>query len=197
MKILGISGSPVKNGNNENAIDYALNRAKKNGFKTEKITLAKQDLNGCIACDQCKKQKGTCSIKDIMGTIRPKLIEADAIIISSPVYFGSLSSQTKSLFDRTLPLRRNNFQLKNKVGAAIAIGRSRNGGQEFTIQTIHNWMHIHGMIVVGDNNHFGGTIAAPFKEDDVGKRTIDDTVDKVCELLNKLIKNKNMKKKSF
>ena len=186
MKILGISGSPIKGGNNEQAVDYALKRAKNLGFKTEKITLAKQDLNGCIACDLCKKQKGKCSIKDVMESIRPKLAEADAIIISSPVYFGSISSQTKALFDRTLPLRRNDFQLKNKIGAAIAIGRSRNGGQEFTIQAIHSFMHIHGMIVVGDNNHFGGTIAAPFKEDEFGKKTVEDTIDKVCNLLNKL-----------
>jgi len=188
MKILGISGSPVKAGNNEKAIDYALKKAKENGFETEKITLAKQDLKGCIACNQCKKQKGTCSIKDVMEDIRPKLIEADAIIISSPVYFGSLSSQTKALFDRTLTLRRDNFKLKNKIGAAIAIGRSRNGGQEFTIQAIHNSMHIHGMIVVGDNNHFGGAVVTPFEQDDIGKQTVDDMVDKVCNILNKLTK---------
>lgn len=188
MKILGISGSPVKDGSNEQVIDYALKRAKKQGFKTEKITLAKQDLSGCIACNQCKKQKGTCSIKDVMEKIRPKLAQADAIIISSPVYFGSLSSQTKALFDRSLPLRRNNFQLKDKIGAAIAIGGSRNGGQEFTIQTIHSWMHINGMIVVGDNNHFGGAVKAPFEEDDIGKKTVDDTIDKVCNLLKKLKK---------
>lgn len=186
MKILGISGSPVKNGNNEKAVDYALNKAKEKGFDIEKITLTKQDIKSCIACDTCKKQKGTCSIKDSMGEIRPKLIEADAIIVSSPVYFGSLSSQLKALFDRTLVLRRDDFKLKNKVGAAIAIGRSRNGGQEFTIQVIHNWMHIHGMIVVGDNNHFGGIIVAPFEDDDVGKKTVDDTVGKVCNLLNKI-----------
>lgn len=188
MKVLGISGSPVKGGNNEEAIDYALKRANKKGFETEKITLAKQELKGCIACDQCKKQKGTCSIKDIMEKIRPKLTQADAIIISSPVYFGSLSSQTKALFDRTLPLRRDNFKLKDKIGAAIAIGRSRNGGQEYTIQAIHSWMHIHGMIVVGDNNHFGGAVAVPFEKDDVGKKTIDDTVDKVCWLLDRIKK---------
>jgi len=188
MKILGISGSPVKEGNNEQAIDYALKKAKKLGFKTEKITLAKKDLKGCIACNQCKEKKGTCSIKDVMWDIRPKLIQADAIIVSSPVYFGTISSQIKALFDRTLPLRRNNFQLKNKIGAAIAIGRSRNGGQELTIQAIHSFMHIHGMIVVGDNNHFGGTIAAPFKEDDFGKQTVDDTVEKVCNLLKKIKK---------
>ena len=186
MKILGISGSPVKDGSNEKAIDYALKKAKKLGFDTEKITLAKKDLTGCIACNQCKKQKGTCSIKDVMEDIRPKMEDADAIIVSSPVYFGSLSAQTKSLLDRSLPLRRDNFKLKDKIGAAIAIGRSRNGGQELTIQTIHSWMHIHGMIVVGDNNHFGGTVAAPFEKDEFGKKTVDDTIDKVCNLLNKI-----------
>ena len=123
-----------------------------------------------------------------MEEIRPKLAQADAIIVSSPVYFGTISSQIKALFDRTLPLRRNNFQLKDKIGAAIAIGRSRNGGQEYTIQAIHAWMHIHGMIVVGDNNHFGGAIMAPFKEDEIGKQTVDDTIDKVCDLLNKIKK---------
>jgi len=186
MKILGISGSPVKNGNNEKAIDYVLQKAK--GFDIEKITLAKQDIKGCIACNTCKEEKGKCSIKDVMEDIRPKLIEADAIIISSPVYFGSVSSQIKALFDRTLPLRRDGFKLKNKIGGAIAIGRSRNGGQEFTIQAIHNWMHIHGMIVVGDNNHFGGIIVAPFEDDELGKKTVDDMVEKVCGLLGKIKK---------
>ena len=121
-----------------------------------------------------------------MEKIRPKLAEADAIIVSSPVYFGTLSGQLKCLFDRTLPLRRDEFKLKDKLGAAIAIGRSRNGGQEYTIQTIHIWMHIQGMIVVGDNNHFGGAIAAPFEQDTVGKKTVDDVVDKVCGLLKRI-----------
>lgn len=186
MKIIGISGSPIKQGNNEKAINYTLKKAQEKGFETEKISLAEHEIKPCIACNQCKKQKGTCSIKDSMEDIRPKLAEANAIIISSPVYFGSLSAQIKALFDRTLPLRRNDFKLKDKIGAAIAIGRSRNGGQEFTIQTIHNWMHINGMIIVGDNNHFGGTIAAPFEEDNFGKKTVDDTIEKVCDLLNKI-----------
>ena len=186
MKILGISGSPIKDGNNEKIIDYVLKKAKAKGFDTEKVSLAEYEIKPCIACDTCKKQKGTCSIKDAMEGIRPKLAEADAIIVSSPVYFGSLSAQIKSLFDRTLPLRRDDFKLKDKIGAAIAIGRSRNGGQEFTIQTIHSWMHIHGMIVVGDNNHFGGTVVVPFEEDDFGKKTVDDTLEKVFGLVTKI-----------
>jgi hypothetical protein len=47
-------------------------------------------------------------------------------------------------------------------------------------------MHIHGMIVVGDNNHFGGIVVAPFEEDDVGKKTIEDMVEKVCGVLNRI-----------
>jgi len=185
MILLGLSGSPKK-GDNEKIINYALNRAKKKAIKTEKISMSGMKVDPCTACNYCKEHKGQCSIKDDMEKIRPKLEKADAIIISSPVYFGSLSAQIKAVFDRTLTLRRNNFKLKDKIGAAIAIGGSRNGGQEFTIQTIHSWMHIHGMIIAGDNNHFGGTAMVPFKEDDFGKKTVDDTVDKVCNLLNKI-----------
>jgi multimeric flavodoxin WrbA len=186
MKILGISGSPVKGGNNEKVMDYVLNKAKEKGFDVEKISAG--DVKGCIACGTCKKVPGTCSIKDAMEIIRPKLAQADALIISTPVYFGTLSSQLKAIFDRTLPLRRDGFRLKDKIGAAIAIGRSRNGGQEYAIQAIHAFMHIHGMVVVGDNNHFGGTIAAPFEEDKIGLKTVDDTVEKVCSMLSRIKK---------
>ncbi len=188
MNIIGISGSSVKGGNNEKAIEHALDRAKEKGFETEKIKLSEKDIKGCIACDQCKGMKGSCSIKDDMEEIRPKLAQADGIIASSPVYFASMSSQLKAMFDRTLPLRREDFKLKDKVGAAIGIGRSRNGGQELAIQAIQNCMHLHGMIVIGDNNHFGGTIVTPFEEDELGKNTVDDTVDKVCDLLEKIHK---------
>ncbi|MEA2037573.1 MAG: flavodoxin family protein [Nanoarchaeota archaeon] len=186
MKILAISGSPIPDGNNEKIVDYVLKKAKEKGYETEKILFSNINVKPCIACDQCKREKGTCSIKDSMEDIRPKMAEADAIIASSPVYFGSLSAQLKALFDRTLSLRRDDFKLKDKVGAAIAIGRSRNGGQEFTIQATHAWMHIQGMIVVGDNNHFGGAIVHPFEKDEVGKKSIDGTLDKVFTLLEKL-----------
>ena len=110
------------------------------------------------------------------------LEDADAILVLSPVYFGILSGQLKCMFDRTLMLRRKDFALKGKVGAAGAVGRSRNGGQEHTISTIHTWMHIHGMIVVGDGNHFGATAQDPYSEDDIGKETLHSTVDKLCEV---------------
>ena len=185
MKLLGVSGSTLKGGNNEKMIDFVLGIAKKRGFKTDKLFLSEYKIAPCCACNKCKKED-SCSQKDNMEKAREKLLEADAVIVSSPVYFGSVSAQLKALFDRTIRLRRNGFALKNKIGAAIAVGRTRNGGQELTLQAIHAFMHIHGMIVVGDNSHFGGTVQHPFEEDGFGKKTVEDTANKVCDTLEML-----------
>jgi multimeric flavodoxin WrbA len=182
MKIVGISGSSKKDGNNEKIIDYVLDIAKQRGFLTARIFLSEHKISPCIDCGVCKEKK-ECSIKDGMNKILTLLEDADGIIISSPVYFGSMSAQLKALFDRTLILRRGGSLLKNKVGAAIAVGNSRNGGQEKTLSTIHDWMNIHGMIIVGDGNHFGGTVKSPFEEDDVGLRTVKETIYKLCDVL--------------
>jgi len=118
-----------------------------------------------------------------MTEIYPLLERADGIIVASPVYFGCMTAQLKALFDRTRVLRRQGFLLSGKVGGAIAVGGSRNGGQEKTLQAIHDWMHIQGMIVVGDNNHFGGIVQVPAESDEVGIQTVRDTVGKICDVL--------------
>ncbi|MCD5425851.1 MAG: flavodoxin family protein [Methanosarcinaceae archaeon] len=187
MKILGISGSPTKDGNNEKAINIVLDIAKNNGFDVEQIFHSAIDINPCNACGICAKGND-CPIDDDVKETLPKLIEADAIIVSSPVYFGSVSAQIKSLFDRSVILRRRGFALKNKIGAALSVGGSRNGGQEKTIQIIHDWMHIQSMIIVGDGNHFGGILHKPIESDEIGIKTVEDTIENVCEVLNKFFK---------
>ncbi len=184
MKITGISGSPNSGGNNEKIIDLALSIAKEKGYETEKILLSKLKVSPCNDCGTCRKSKD-CPIEDDMADICEKLESSDAILVSSPVYFGSVSAQVKALFDRSILLRRNGFLLKGKVGGAFAVGGSRNGGQEFTIQAIHSWMHIHGMLVVGDMSHFGGTALRPVESDEVGLKTVRDTVGLVCETLSR------------
>jgi multimeric flavodoxin WrbA len=184
MKITGISGSPNAGGNNEKIIEMALDIAKERGFKIDKIFLSKLNVSPCNDCGACRESK-FCPIDDDMAHIYEKLETGDAIIVSSPVYFGSVTSQIKALFDRSILLRRNGFLLKGKVGGAIAVGGSRNGGQEFTIQAIHSWMHIHGMLVVGDMNHFGGIALKPVESDDVGLKTVKDTVNLMCDTLSR------------
>ena len=66
------------------------------------------------------------------------------------------------------------------------MGGSRNGGQELTIQGIHAAMLIHGMVVVGDNSHFGGIANDPSEVDKTGMQTVENTVHTVIETLKRL-----------
>ena len=182
MKIAGISGSPRTNQNSEKLIGIALGIAEDRGFEVDRIFLSEHTIAPCTACDVCRDAK-RCAIEDDMTALYPRLEDANAIVVASPVYFGCMTAQLKALFDRTRPFRIHGFLLSGKVGGAIAVGGSRNGGQEKTIQAIHDWMHIHGMIVVGDNNHFGGIVHAPAESDTVGMQTVVDTINKICDLL--------------
>ncbi|MCD4845099.1 MAG: flavodoxin family protein [Methanosarcinales archaeon] len=185
MKIVGISGSPNSGGNNSRLIDRSLDIAEERGFTVEKISLAGTSISPCTDCGACREEK-YCPFDDDMNRINDILESADGIIVSSPVFFGTLSGQLKTLFDRTLPLRRHGFLLKDKVGAAAAVGGSRNGGQEYTIWSIHAWMHIQGMIVVGDGNHFGGIAQKDVDSDNEGIKTLEDTANKLCDTLERL-----------
>ena len=191
MKIIGICGSP-RNGNTSFLIKEALKSAEEEGAETEFISLSDKELNPCIACEVCK-QEGECVIMDDINEILEKMKEADGIIIGSPVYFGGVSAQTKMLFDRSRPCRIG-FKLKNKIGGAISVGASRNGGQETTIRQIHDFMLIHSMIVVGDKEptaHYGGTgvggAVDACENDEAGINTARNLGKKVAEVV-KLIK---------
>lgn len=159
--ILGISGSPRKDANTDFLLKKALVAAEsKEGIRTEILYLRDYDIhpcNGCVACCNEKTLGGelAClSFRDDMDRIYPKLQECKGLIIGSPVYFGSMTSQVKAFMDRTEGLLRYgtskyNNALRNKVGAGIAVGGNRNGGQEFTLQAMQYYFLIQDMIVVG------------------------------------------------
>ncbi|MBS1266339.1 MAG: Iron-sulfur flavoprotein [Candidatus Woesearchaeota archaeon] len=176
--IVFINGSP-RTQNSSKIIEYAKSQTENN---CSVIHVAGKQINFCTACNYCKKEKN-CIQKDDMNDINKKLDRADAIVFVSPVYFGSMTGQMKTLIDRTVPLRRNNMKLRDKLGAVLAVGGSRNGGQELTIIDIMAAMHIHGMIVVGDDSHFGGTAHEPFEEDEFGKTSVKTTMQKLNRLL--------------
>ena len=194
VKIIGIVGSPRSNGNTENLVTEALQSAKDAGAETELIKLGTAEIEPCIACDICKAT-GECAIYDDMGEILEKIRDCQGLIIGSPVYFGSVTSQLKMLIDRSRPLRMD-FKLKNKVGGAIAVGGSRNGGQETTISAIHDFLLIHDVIIVGDGAplaHYGGTGVGSAKEasesDEVGLQTSRNLGRRVAELAMKINEN--------
>jgi multimeric flavodoxin WrbA len=99
MKALGIMGSPRVGGNSDILLDEALAGAKDAGAEVEKIILDKMKISGCKDCKKCN-ETGTCGIKDDMPEIQKKILDANAIIHSVPVYFWSMTSQMKAYLDR-------------------------------------------------------------------------------------------------
>ena len=189
--ILGISAGKV-GGNTEILVKAALEECKAAGLEIEFITLWGKKLNPCVDCNKCKSQP-SCWQDDAMKEIQPLLEKADGVLIGSPTYFANISSRLAMVFERTLPLRRNGFKLKNKVGGALAVGGSRNGGQEAVIGIIQNWFTLHGMLVVGDDAptaHFGGIgvgrTTGDAAKDDIGLETARNLGKHLAEVVKKL-----------
>ena len=99
MKVLGVLGSPRVGGNSDILLEQALAGAKDAGAEVEKIVLSKKKISGCLDCGKCN-ETGVCAIKDDMLEIHKKILEADCIIHSSPVYFWTMTSQMKAYLDR-------------------------------------------------------------------------------------------------
>lgn len=211
VKILGLIGSP-RHGNTEILIKEALKAAENvGGVKTEALQVAPLKVNPCIACFRCFDEigstRGCPSFDDDMEKIYPKLAECDGIIIGSPVYFGGITGELKTFLDRTEPFVRYartgyGGGLSNKVGGAIAVGYNRNGGQETSIQMIHNYFLVHDMIVVGSGPvetpgcyYGGGAVTYPKRsrirdavlEDELGLRSSDGLGRKVA-LVAKMVR---------
>jgi len=164
MKILGINCSPRKGKTTFYALEQCLAAAREaqSGIETEIIELGGMDIHGCCACGQCREGLA-CSIKDDFTKLVSQLgaVDVKAMVIGTPVYFGTMASQCKAFLDRTVMFRRNGFLFRNKVGGVLAVGGVRNGGQELTIQAVHAAMLCHDMLVVSDGmktSHFGGAL---------------------------------------
>jgi len=99
MKVLGILGSPRLGGNSDILLDQALAGAQDGGADTEKIILSLKKIAGCLDCGKCN-EAGVCAIKDDMKEIQQKILQADTIIHSGPVYFWAMTSQMKAYLDR-------------------------------------------------------------------------------------------------
>ena len=89
MKVLGVSGSPRVGGNTDTAVHYVLDILAKQGVETELVSLGLSPVKSCEACYGCAGA-GHCTLDDPnFDLIYPKFVEADGIILGSPVWFGS------------------------------------------------------------------------------------------------------------
>ncbi len=129
MKILGIMGSPRLRGNTDLLLDEALRGAKDSGAEVEKLLVDKLKIEPCREYYGCFRD-GNCVIRDDMDSVYSRLLEADAVIVASPIFFYGPSAQVKALIDRCQALWARRYVLKTlpgsaKKGAFIGVGATR------------------------------------------------------------------------
>ena len=150
MKVVAINGSPRKGGNTEILLRKALEPIAEAGIETELIQIGGQQVHGCHACYQCKKnQNSRCAIDtDVVNEFIGKMIEADGIILGSPTYFADMTSEMKALIDRAGFVARANGNLfSRKIGAAVVV--NRRGGATSVMDSINHMFLMSRMIVPG------------------------------------------------
>ena len=106
MTIIGINGSPRKQWNTATLLTKALDGAAAQGAETELVHLYDLDFKGCKSCLACKtkggKSYGACALNDDLTPVLQKIAAADALVIGSPIYFGSVTGETRSFLERLL-----------------------------------------------------------------------------------------------
>lgn len=179
-KLLGICGSP-RSASTEYVLRKALEAAEEEGVETDLILLRGKKINFCLHCNKCiKVGASVCTVhKDDMSKFYERFYAADAYLIASPVYEMNMTAQLAAFMDRfrmTYMMLKDNPELfSGKFGAAIAVGGTRNGGQELTIEAIHWFYHAQGISIVnGGPGGYGG--AAIWSQDREAAGAADDEI---------------------
>lgn len=165
MKVLMLNGSPHVNGVGNTALLQVAKALNEEGIETEIVQLGLQNIRGCIACGYCSKN-GKCVQNDIVNELNQKFEEADGLVVSSPVYYGSANGTIVSVLDRMFYSR--TFDTSMKVGAAIAT--ARRAGTTATFDELNKYFTMNNMPVVTSKywNNLYGNNAQQAQQDEEG-----------------------------
>lgn len=147
MKVLGINGSHRPGKGTAALLQAALDAAVEAGASTELVELAQLDIQFCIGCNACLGRT-SCTLSDDMNDLYEKMRDADAILLASPDYFGTVSARMKNFMDRTRPFHMVENVLKGKLGGGLTTAGLNNCGAEGTLELIDHWLATHEMIAV-------------------------------------------------
>jgi multimeric flavodoxin WrbA len=198
IRILGIAGSPVKEGNTEVLLREALGAVSDAEVRSEVYNLSSLQIEGCRHCNWCIKNQTPekyCAISDGMDEIYPAAEQADAVILATPVHIGRMSGLMANMIDRMRVFVYGNAhrgRLTDKVGAALVVGFLRHGGLETTLTILNNTFALFGMIPVGRGGMVLTSLEGKGKvnkgirhmalEDGFGVSTAKDAVQRAVEL---------------
>ncbi len=119
MKILGIEGSPRKDGNTEKLVRKVLAGAQEAGAQTNFIKLSDLSINFCRGCGNCRAT-GECVMKDDMDRVVDAIQESEVIVLGSPIYVWQVTGTTKVFMDRLCRLLTPQYESRLGGGKKIA-----------------------------------------------------------------------------
>ena len=152
MKVLAINSSARKDGNTAYLIGTVFEELNKEGIKTEMIQLAGSIIEPCKACWACGGKKNCVHKRDLFREIYEKMIQADGIILGSPVYTANISANMQAFLERAsvvADMNRNENLLRHKAGAAIT--SARRGGALNTLDAMNHFFMMQDMFIVGSS----------------------------------------------
>ena len=144
IKVLGISGSPVKNGSTDNLVNEMVTKLGGGDI----ILLRERRILHCDGCLKCDT-KGTCEMKDDMRELYRKMESADVIVFGSPSYYDNVSGMMKVLIDRTVPYYMSK-KLKGKKAVIITVGEesAEKAVPAFKVMCDSNDLKVAGILTV-------------------------------------------------
>ncbi|MBD3198234.1 MAG: hypothetical protein GF317_24505 [Candidatus Lokiarchaeota archaeon] len=153
QKITLLVGSPRKNKSCNFLVEKAIEGIKSisSEFEINKIFVGDYKISPCTGCNKCLREPYECPLaeSDDTNKLEKEILDSDAIIIASPSYFGSVSSQLKVIIDRSRPWKMNNYKLKDIIFAPMVAIGTRNDAAGGVISDLINFAIIQGMIVIG------------------------------------------------
>lgn len=168
MKVIGINGSARKDGNTAIIVGEVFDELNNEGIETELIQLADYEIQPCRGCFACKGRGDCVFAKDGFAEIFSRMVEADGILLGSPVYSADVSAKMKAFLERAgVVVATNPGLLRHKVWAAVAA--VRRGGGMTTVDTMNHFMLNKEMIVVGStywNMAYGKHIGDVLSDDE-------------------------------
>lgn len=124
MKAIGIVGSPRKNGNVDTLVQAVLDGAKEAGYQIAKYNLNEMNYKGCQACEYCKSHDH-CQLDDDVSKLLDEIVEADAVVFGSPIYFALFTGQFKLMEDRMYSFIDAGFKSRLRPGKKAVIVTSQ------------------------------------------------------------------------
>ena len=149
-KVLILMGSPRKQGNTELLCEELARGAREAGHEVEMVLIRDKNINGCVDCGACRSNGGTCVQQDDMQPVYEQIGAADAIVLGSPIYYYTWSSQMKTVLDRFYA---KSPHLQNKTFYLISACHA--GEEKYTETMLDTFRKFHGCFRAGGNQEGG------------------------------------------